>query len=177
RVPSGSMFPNTHPWVIRISLNCVSATRRVSSSLNAPSPTSSRRIIGCRNSVSVSISVDISSGLLIRSPYYLVRKPYKAALQVYHRTKEKSNVQKVVDLTHGERWNVHAAARHHGREHRAPVDPERPVGRLHRRAMGDRRVHAVAGRGRADRRVAGRPTGAPGGVRGRARHLLARLAG
>src|SRR5437588_1266363 len=175
RVPSGSMFPNTHPWVIRMSLKRVSATRRVNSSLNAPRPTSSSRISGWRNWVSV--SVDTSSGLLIRSPDYLIRKPYKASLRVYHPTEEKSHGQKVVDLTHGERRNVHAPTRHHGREHGAPVDPEGPVGGLHRRAVGDRRLHAVARGDRADRRLAGRPPRPPCGLRGRAGHLLARLAG
>src|SRR5204863_3314084 len=48
----------------------------------------------------------------------------------------------VVDLDRRLRGDVHAAARHHGRQRRAAADPERPERELHRLAVGGGRLHA-----------------------------------
>ncbi len=76
-----------------------------------------------------------------------------------------------MDPNRGERRDVHAVARHHRRQHGAPVDSEGPVGELHRPAMGDRCVHALARRGRAHGRIDRRPCRPPCRIRHRAGDL------
>ena len=83
----------------------------------------------------------------------------------------------VVDPDGGERGDIHVAARHHRREHGAAVDPARSERELHGPAVGDRRLHARPRGGRPDGWLAGRPPGAPRGVRRGPRHLRGVLAG
>ena len=72
--------------------------------------------------------------------------------------------------------DVHAAARHHGRQRGAALDPRGPRRQLHRPAVGGRRVRADARCARADRRLARRPARPAAAVRDRARDLLVRFA-
>ena len=82
----------------------------------------------------------------------------------------------MVDPTGGLRRDLHAPAGHHGREHGAAVDPEGPVGELHRPAVGDRRLRAHAGRAGPDRGLDRRPARPPVSLRRWSGDLLARLA-
>src|SRR5918999_4308042 len=51
--------------------------------------------------------------------------------------------------------DLHAPARHHGRQRRAAVDTRGPRGELHRPPVGDRRLRPDTRGARADRRLAG----------------------
>ena len=75
----------------------------------------------------------------------------------------------VVDARRGLRRHLHAAARHHRRQHGAARDPEGPRRQLHRPAVGDRRLRALARRAGAHRRLARRPARPPPRLRDRPR--------
>ena len=81
----------------------------------------------------------------------------------------------VVDARRGLRRDVHAAARHHGRERRAAVHRARPERLVRGPAVGDRRLRAHARRVPAHGRLDRRRHRPPARLRGRARGLHRRL--
>ena len=78
----------------------------------------------------------------------------------------------MVDTDRGERGDVHAPARHNGRQRGAALDPQGSRRHLRRPAVGGRRLRADPRCACADGRLAGRQAGSPPAVRRRASDLL-----
>ena len=113
----------------------------------------------------------ISSGYLISSPGQAVSQGFLTNCTRRPGGPEwiQPDEPEVVDARRGLRRDVHALARHHRRQHGAARDPEGPRRQLHRSAMGDRRLRALARGAGADRGLARRPARPPAGLRDRPR--------
>ena len=148
------------------------STRFESSSLKVHKAKSRSRISGTR--VVLSRSLAISSALLIRCPNHQVI--LQGCLTSIARGAEEIDREEMVDPDRRERGDFHAAARHHGCQRGAAVDPQGPWRQLHRPPVGGRCLRVDPCGPGADGRVAGRPDRAPSSVCDRTRDLLDLLA-